>query len=90
LLSFEKHNLLLSFFKKPFNDRTGLHIGRHNFGRKSPAARAGEVFKPSTDSASPLGSTENTKFQFWVWGSLGGRHKWGCSAFLWPTLPTWS
>ena len=23
-------------------------------------------------------SESKTKFQFWVWDSLGGRHKWGC------------
>jgi len=46
-------------------------------------ARAREVFKPSADSARHLVSTEK-KIQFWVWGSLGGRHMWGC---VWPNLP---
>ena len=54
-----------------FNDRAGLCIGRYSFGHNSPAAAAGEVFKPSTDSASLLVPSQK-KFQFWVWGSLVG------------------
>jgi len=47
------------------------------FGYNSPAAADREVFKPSTDSAS-LAVPSQKNFQFSVWGSLGGRHKWGC------------
>jgi len=45
---------------------------------KSPAARAIEVFKPPTDSARLLVSTEKKFFSFWFGVLLGGRHKWEC------------
>jgi len=49
-----------------------------------PVARAREVFKPSTDSARHLVSTEK-KISFGFGVLLGGRQKWGC---FWPTLPS--
>jgi len=48
-------------------------------------ARAREVFKPSTDSARHLVSTKKN-FQFWVWGTLGGRHKWVVFGLIYPAL----
>jgi len=47
---------LSSSFLKPFNARAGVMAGNF-FGHNSAAARAREVFKPSTDSASLLIST---------------------------------
>jgi len=38
----------------PFNARAGHCSGWHFFGHKSPAARARELFKPSTNSAGLL------------------------------------
>jgi len=55
----------------------GHFSGRHSFGHNSPAAAAREVFKTSTDSASPVVPSQK-KFQIWVRGFLGGRHKWEC------------
>jgi len=40
-------------------------IGRPFFGHKSPAARARELFKPSTDLASLLLKIEKNNFRFW-------------------------
>jgi len=48
-------------------------------------ARAIEVFKPSTDSARHLVSTEK-QFQFWVWGSLGGPSQVGGVGLFYPAL----
>ena len=56
-------------FSKPFNDRVGLHIGRHILGNNSPASIARELFKPSTDSASLTVSIKKNYF-IWVWGFL--------------------
>ena len=42
------------------------------FGYNSAPAAAGEVFKPSTDSASLVVSSEKKFFSFWFRGSLGG------------------
>jgi len=60
-----------TFTFKPFNAHAGHCSGRYSFGHNSPAAATEEVFKPSTDSASLLVPRQK-KFQFWVWGSLGG------------------
>ena len=49
-----------------FNDRAGLHLGRHIFGNNSPASIARELFKPSTDSASLLVSMKKN-YLIWVW-----------------------
>jgi len=56
----------------PFNDRVRQHIGTPFFGHKLPAARARELFKPSTDSAYLLVDIEKKYFSFWVWVFLGG------------------
>jgi len=69
------------YLLKPFNDRKSQKIGAYVFGYNSPPAAAREVFKPSTDSASLVVPSQK-KFQFWVWGSLGGSHKWGCFRFF--------
>jgi len=47
-----------------FNSLTTV-IGRPFFGHKSPAARAKELFKPSTDSASLV---VDIKKKFFVFG----------------------
>jgi len=44
--------------------------GQHFFGQKSPAARARELFKPSTDSASLLVEIKQKRFSFLVWRFL--------------------
>jgi len=50
-------------------------MGSYVSGYTSPAAAAREVFKPSADSARlTVPSQKKKKIQFWVWGSLGGRH----------------
>jgi len=41
-----------------FNVHASHYDGRYFFGYNSPAARARELFKPSTDSGSLLVSTE--------------------------------
>ena len=75
---------------EPFNARTGHYSGWHSFGHNSPAAAAREVFKPSTDSASRLVPSQKNIFQFWVWGCLGGHHKWRCfSIFMAYFTWTW-
>ena len=53
----------------------------------SPAARAREVFKPSTDSASLLVPTQKKKFFSGLGTPLGDVTSGGVLAFLWPTLP---
>jgi len=47
-------------------------IGRPFFGHKSPAARARELFKPSTDSASLLVDIEKKNLFRFRWGFSGG------------------
>ena len=56
---------------KGFNPLTTV-FGRPFFGHKSPAARARELFKPFTDSASLLVDIEKKRFSFsvgvfWRW-----------------------
>ena len=53
------------FARPPFNPLTTA-IGRPLFGHKSPAARARELFKASTDSASLLVDIEKKRFSFSV------------------------
>jgi len=48
------------------------------FGYNSPATIARELFKPSTDSASLVVSSQKKIFGFGFGVLLGGRHKWGC------------
>jgi len=49
-----------------FNARAGHSAGRYFFCHKSPAARARELFKPSTDFGSLLVSVEKKIVQFRV------------------------
>jgi len=63
-----KH-IVATYSTKLFNS-----IPIHN----SPATRAREVFKPSTDSVRRLVSIEQKHLQFWVWGSVGGTSHVGC------------
>jgi len=50
------------FFLKPFNDRARHPSGARFFCYNSPAASATEVFKPSTDAESLLGSIKKNIF----------------------------
>ena len=61
---------------KRFNDRAGQYIGRHFFGHKSPAVRARELFKPSTNLASLVVKIEKTIFGFGG-GFLEVTSQWG-------------
>jgi len=75
------------------DDRASQYIGSPFFGHKLPAARARELFKPSTDSASLLVDIEKIFFHFWFGICWGERHKWGCfcsflATFTWPWAPT--
>jgi len=65
------------------------HIGSPFFGHKLLAARARELFKPSTDSPSLLVDIEKNFFCFWFGVRWGERHKWACfciflATFAWP------
>jgi len=71
---------------KPFNARAGHFSGRHSFGHNAPAAAAGEVFKPSTDSAGLVVPSQKKFFSVLGLGFSWG-DKWGVLAFLWPNLP---
>ena len=57
-------------FLQPFNDHRSQLIGSRFFCYNSPAAAAREVFKPSTDAESLLGSIKKI-FLIWVRGSPG-------------------
>jgi len=81
------------FLYREFNPLTTARTNRLAcafFGYNSPAAIARELFKPSTDAQSLLGSIKN-KFFFdlgegFAWEGLG---KWGCFWFfdkLWRAL----
>jgi len=62
----------------PFNAHAGHLSGRDFFGHNSPAAAAREVFKPSKDAASLLGSIKKFFFYFgegFAWEELA---KLGC------------
>jgi len=48
--------------KKPFNDHRSQLIGSRFFCYNSPAAAAKEVFKPSTNAESLLGSIKKKIF----------------------------
>ena len=67
--------------------RTRQHIGAPFFGHKSLAARARELFKPSTDSESLLVDIEKKNFRFGFevfWGYVTSR---GVFVLFWPSLP---
>jgi len=51
---------------KPFKDRARQYIGACFFSYNSPVAIARELFKPSTDAASLLGSIKRKFFLIWV------------------------
>jgi len=57
--------------------RAGHYDGRHFVGHKSPAAKARELFKPSTDLGR-LYFRLKKKFSFGFGILCGGRHKWEC------------
>ena len=66
----------------PFNDHRSQLIGSRFFCYNSPAAAAREVFKPSTDAESLLGSIKKNFFDLgegFAWERLA---KWGCFRFL--------
>ena len=56
----------------PFNDHQSHYSGSSFFCYNTAPAAAREVFKPSTDSASLLVSSQKTIFQFRVRSFLGG------------------
>jgi len=59
----------------------------HIFDCKSPAARARELFKPSTDLASPLVEIEKKLFFLFGGGFAGNDpHNWRCFRNFWPPL----
>ena len=74
-ISFTPHGLLIL---QPFNDRASHFSGSCIFGYNSAPAAAREVFKPSTDSASLVGSSQKKIFSFGLGVLLGGRNEWGC------------
>ena len=64
-------------------------IGQPFFGHKSPAARARELFKPSTDSATLLVDIDKNVFRFQSGFSGGDVTTWACFGnfvHLWPAL----
>jgi len=74
---------------QPFNDCARQHIGAPFFGHKSPAARARELFKPSTDSASLLVDIKKKNilcfgFEAFWGGNVTSR---GVFVLFWPYLP---
>ena len=66
---------------KPFNDHAGHYNGPCFFGYNSPAATARELFKPSTDVTSLLGSIKIFFYlgEVFAWERLA---KWGVFVFL--------
>ena len=65
-----------------FNKHRSQLIGSSFFCYNSPAAAAREVFKPSTDAKSLLGSIKKNFFDLgegFAWERLA---KWGCFRFL--------
>jgi len=62
-------------YDKPLRDRASQHIGAPFFGHKLLAARARELFKPSTDSASLGVKIEKIFFCFGFEVFWGERHK---------------
>ena len=63
------------------------HIGALFFGHKSPAARARELFKPSTDSASLVVKVEKKFFVLGFRFSGGNVISRGVSVLFWPSFP---
>jgi len=74
---------MVSGWVTPFYALAGHYDGRYFFGHNSPAARARELFKLSTDSGSLLVYFEKKIFYL---GSLWMTSKWGLFAFFWPNL----
>jgi len=73
-----------------FNPLTTV-IGSQFFGHKLPAARARELFKPSTDSASLLVKIEKNNSLFGFGGRFSGgdvtkKTYFGNFGHLWPVL----
>jgi len=74
LLGISNRNTMNAVFN-PFNDCASQHIGAPFFGHKLPAARARELFKPSTDSASLGVKIKKKIFRFGFELFWGERHK---------------
>jgi len=66
----------------PFNDRASHYSATCIFGYNSAPAAASEVFKPSTDAESLLGSIKKTFFDSGVGFAWGRLAKWGCFRFF--------
>ena len=77
---------LVSVIKLPFNDRASHYSGSCIFGYNTAPAAAREVFKPSTDSASLVVSSQKKFFSFGLGVLLGDVTSGGVFAILWPTL----
>jgi len=71
----------------PFNDRVSQYIGPPFFDHKSPAYRARELFKSSTDSASLVVNNEKKNFVLDLSFSGGIVTSRGVFALFWPSLP---
>jgi len=80
LIVFKEDSIL--FCTQPFNDHRSQLIGSRFFCYNSPAAAAREVFKPSTDAESLLGSIKKKKFDLGEGFAWEGLAKWGCFRFL--------
>jgi len=78
----------VNYLKLQEPDQTA--IGQPFFGLKSPAARAGELFKPSTDLASLVHKIEKkTIFGFsgrFSRGDVTKKTRFGNFGHLWPAL----
>jgi len=79
---------------QPFGARAGHRSGRHFFGDKSPAPRAREPFKPSTDLESLLVSVDKFFFDLWLKTlfltnikKFHKRYNLPFQAKLWPAIP---
>ena len=70
----------------PFNDRASHYSATCIFGYNSAPAAAREVFKPSTDAESLLGSIKKKIFWFGGGVRLGEARKVGVFSVFWPTL----
>jgi len=65
--------------------RAGQCFGLHFFGFKSPATRARQLFKPSTDSARLQVDIKKNVFRFRFLAFPGGNiRSGGVFAFFWP------
>ena len=72
---------------RTFNDHARHLIAAPFFGHKLPAARARELLKPSTDSASLLVDVKFNVYHFGLRFSGGNVTSRGVFVLFWPSLP---